>query len=277
MEYAFIGGLGIACCMGIAPVVTIVVRLTSTRKAMTAGLVMQTGALVAASFATQIWHLFLTQGVLFGIGLGFIFTSSVGVVSQWFLKKRSVATGIAAAGSGIGGLIFSLSTRAIIARFGTEWSFRIVAGVTFAVLVVCIALTRDRNKHVNPNQRAFDLGLLRRSEFLVLLSWAFFSILGYVVLLFSMADFARARGMSSTQGSVLVAVLNLGMSFGRPLVGLASDRYGRINVALIATFSTAVTCLALWLPATGFALSAVFALLNGAICGTVWTSIAPLW
>jgi MFS family permease len=274
--FAFIGGLSISSAMIIGPLATILLRKTSTRAVMATGVIVQTGGLVAASFSTKIWHLFLAQGVCFGLGMGFLFTGSVGVVSQWFAKKRSVATGITAAGSGIGGLTFSLAIRVMITRMGTPWAFRIVAAVTFVVNTICTILTRDRNKHVNPNQRAFDLRLLRRYEFLLVLSWGFFSMLGYVVILFSLPDFATSRGFSKTQGSVLSALLNLSMAFGRPLVGLASDRYGRINVSTTTTLATGLSCLAFWLPAKHFGLAVFFALVNGAICGTFWTTIAPV-
>ena len=209
--------------------------------------------------------------------MGFLYTGSAGVISQWFDKKRSVATGITTAGSGIGGLIFSLSIRAIISNLGRPWAFRIVACITLVNNAICTLLTRDRNKHVNPNQRAFDLGLLRRYEFLLVLSWAFFSMLGYVVILFSLPDFARSRGFSVVQGSVLSALLNLSMAFGRPLVGLASDRYGMINISGAATLVTGLSCLAFWLPAEQFGMAVFFALVNGAVCGTFWITIAPLW
>lgn len=102
LQYAFIGGLSIAVSMLLGPLATILLRRSSTRKVMSLGIVLEVGSLVAASFSTKIWHLFLTQGVLFGLGMGALFVGSSGVVSQWFDKKRSVAMGIAAAGSGIG-------------------------------------------------------------------------------------------------------------------------------------------------------------------------------
>jgi hypothetical protein len=84
-------------------------------------------------------------------------------------QKRSVAAGITVAGSGIGGLIFSLSIRSIITNMGTPWVFRIVAIAVFTNNTICTIFIRDRNKYVNPNQRAFDLSLLRRYEFLLVL------------------------------------------------------------------------------------------------------------
>ncbi|KAI5800068.1 major facilitator superfamily domain-containing protein [Geopyxis carbonaria] len=276
LHYAFIGGLSTSTSMVIGPLVTFSLRHASTRAVMALGLAMEVGALIAASFATQIWHLFLTQGVLFGAGMGFLFTASIGAISQWFSAKRSVANGITAAGSGIGGLAYSLGIRAIIARHGLAWAFRAVALCALVVNAACTALLRDRNKHVRPHQRAFDVALLRRWSVALVLAWGFFSMLGYIVILFSLPDYARSRGFSATQGSVLGALLNLGMAFGRPLVGLASDRWGRINVGGLMTAVTAVSCFAIWIPARSFGVAVLFSLINGAVCGTFWTTIAPV-
>ena len=77
---------------------------------------------IAASFAGSIWQLYLSQGVLTGLGLGAIFIPSVQVVPQWFLKRRSLAGGIASAGSGFGGLAFSLGTAAMIQHLSLAWA-----------------------------------------------------------------------------------------------------------------------------------------------------------
>lgn len=43
-----------------------------------------------------------------------------------------------------------------------------------------------------------------------MLGWGFFSMLGYIVLLFSLPNYARSIGLSAQQGSVIGALLNLG-------------------------------------------------------------------
>jgi hypothetical protein len=114
LEYAFVGGLSISMALLVSPLGTISCRKLGTQISLGVGILFETAGLLGASFATQIWHLFLSQGVAFGIGMGFLFVSSVGVVPQWFSKRRSFANSIAAAGSGIGGLIYSLGTNAMI-------------------------------------------------------------------------------------------------------------------------------------------------------------------
>jgi len=67
---------------------------------MVLGAIMPGGGFAAASFASQIWHLYLSQGALVGIGVGFAYVPTVAILSQWFEEKRSLASGIAATGSG---------------------------------------------------------------------------------------------------------------------------------------------------------------------------------
>lgn len=184
--------------------------MCGTKVTLSIGIILQTIGLLGASWANQIWHLFLSQGLAFGIGMGFLFVSSVGIVPQWFSKKRSFANSIATAGSGIGGLIYSLATNAMIQSIGLGWAFRILAIVSCTVNVICTILVRDRNIAVGAKHHAFNMRLFKRVEFLLLIGWGFFSMLGYVVLLFSLPSYARSVGLTAKQGSVVGAILNLG-------------------------------------------------------------------
>jgi MFS family permease len=210
----------------------------------------QTASLVGASYARRVWQLFLSQGACFGAGLGFLFVASVGVVPQWFRARRSLASGVAAAGSGFGGLAYSLAAGAMIARLGLPWAFRILAVVSFVVNLACAVLLRDRNAQLGSSLAAFDVRLFRRVEFWLLLGFGFFSMLGYVVLLFSIPNYARRVGLSAHQGSVVCAVLNLGQGLGRPPIGYFSDTVGRINIAAMLSVLSSVLALVLWIQAT---------------------------
>lgn len=243
----------------ISPLATVAARKFGTQATLSIGILFETAGLLGASWANKIWHLFLSQGLSFGFGMGFLFVASVGIVPQWFSKRRSFANSIAAAGSGIGGLIYSLATNAMIKSIGLGWAFRILAIVSCAANVICTILVRDRNKAVGSVQLAFDVRLFQRVEFLLLLGWGFFSMLGYIVLLFSLPNYAKSVGLSAQQGSVIGALLNLGqgksdltqmssltrancVGLGRPFVGYFSDAAGRINLAGACTFLAGLFC-----------------------------------
>ncbi|CZT05034.1 related to protein MCH2 (monocarboxylate permease homolog) [Rhynchosporium agropyri] len=276
LEYAFVGGLSISMALIIAPLATVCVGRFGTRFTLGIGIVLETAGLLGASWAYEIWHLFLSQGLAYGFGMGFLFVASVGLIPQWFSTQRSFANSIAAAGSGMGGLIYSLATNAMIKSIGLGWAFRILAIVACAVNVICTLLIKDRNKQVGSVQMAFDVSLFKRVEFLLLLGWGFFSMLGYIVLLFSLPSYARSVGLTASQGSVIGALLNLGQGVGRPFVGYFSDSFGRINMACTCTFLAGFFCLVIWIFAKNYGVLIFFSVIVGTVAGTFWTTIGPV-
>lgn len=166
--------------------------------------------------------------------MGFLFVGSVGITPQWFTSRRSLANAIAAAGSGIGGLTYSLATNKMLATLGLGWSFRILGLVSCGVNTSCALIIRDRNRQVGGRHAAFSGTLLRRLDYLCLLGWGFFSMLGYVVVLFSLPNYAASIGLTAAQGSIVGAVLNLGQGLGRPPIGYvdlssSSGRYSKLS------------------------------------------------
>ncbi|KII91708.1 hypothetical protein PLICRDRAFT_75740, partial [Plicaturopsis crispa FD-325 SS-3] len=276
LDFAFIGGLSISQALLISPLAVLVTRHFGTRATLFLGVIFETLSLIGASFATQIWQLFLSQGICFGWGMGFLFVGSVGIPSQWFSRRRSLANGICSAGSGAGGLTYSLATNAMIQSVGLPWAFRILALVSFGANFIGALLVRDRNKKIGSRPKMFDHTLLQHKQFLLLLGWAVFSVLGQVILLFSLPDYARSIGLTAKQGSVVGALLNLGQATGRPLVGLFSDKLGRINMAGCFTFFCGFCCFVIWIFAKSYGVLIFFAIIVGMTCGTVWSAISPV-
>ena len=238
---------------------------------MLVGLLLLPAGLLAASFATATWHLYLSQGACVGAGVGFLYMPAMPIVSQWFDKKRSLANGICAAGSGIAGLIMCFITQAMLDKIGLAWALRVTAIIAFTMNAVPTALMRSRNKEINPTQRMFDYRLLMRYEVVLVLAWSFVMMFGYITLMFSLSDYTRAIGRSAGDAATIVALLNLGAALIRPLIGVAADRYGRINIAFILTVSCGILCFALWLSTESFAALIVFSILGGGILGVFWS------
>jgi MFS family permease len=260
----------------ISPLATMSTGALGTRATLFIGIAFETLSFIGASFSTKIWHLFLAQGVCFGWGMGFLFTGSVGIVAQWFLKRRSLANGLAAAGSGFGGLAYSLAAHAAITNLGLPWAFRILGITAFVANTTSALLLRDRNKAVGARHVAFDFRLLKRLEFLTLLAFGTLSMLAYVVLVFSIANFASSIGLTAQQGSVVGAILNLGQGIGRPPIGYFSDTVGRINMAASMSFVAAVLALAVWINTHTYGLLIFYSLVGGTVAGTYWAVVAPV-
>lgn len=262
--------MNLSIAMLIAPLATYLARICGPRPVMIIGVVIQSLAFIAASYSSKIWHLYLSQGLLVGGGVGLIYIPSLPIISQWFSKKRSLANGISASGSGFGGMLFSWITGMMLERIGLQWTLRSTGLMTLVAHSVAVLLIRHRNHIIKPPQLAFDVKLLRRVEVALLLAWAFISMLGYVVLLFSLPDFATSIGLSRAQAINIAGFLNLGTAIGRPIIGLLSDRYSRIDTAAAITLVCGLSCLAFWMPATSYGLTIFFSIICGATVGVFW-------
>lgn len=51
-------------------------------------------ALIASSFSTHVWHLILTQGILYGIGGGILYAPVLMFIDEWFVKRKGLALGV---------------------------------------------------------------------------------------------------------------------------------------------------------------------------------------
>lgn len=116
--------------------------------------------------------------------------------------------------------------------------------ITFAANLTAVTVIRDRNSAIQPYQLGFDTKLLRRYDVVLLLAWAFISMLGYIVLLFSLADFALSIGLTRAQATNVIGLLNVGTAVGRPVISIFSDSWSRIDTAGVLTLLCALSCFA---------------------------------
>lgn len=140
--------------------------------------------------------------------MGICFTSTASLVPQWFTKRRSFANGLATSGTGFGGLTYSLASQSLIERVGLSWTFRIMAIICFVVLCICGLFLKDRNKSLGSDLNPLDWRLFKKIEMWLYLGWFWLSSLGYVVVIFSLADYAQKHGFSAKQGSLVSAMFN---------------------------------------------------------------------
>jgi OFA family oxalate/formate antiporter-like MFS transporter len=82
--------------------------------AVTGGALYGLGVFLASFSANKLWWLYLSYGVIGGIGLGFGYIVPGAVLVKWFPDRRGLITGIAVGGFGAGALITApLATRLI--------------------------------------------------------------------------------------------------------------------------------------------------------------------
>ncbi|XP_015706866.1 monocarboxylate transporter 13-like [Coturnix japonica] len=101
---------------------------------MVGGLLSGLGFLLGA-FATSLFHLYLSVGLLAGLGWALVFTPSLGAVSCYYPTRSSMATGFAMAGASISGLALGPLTPILLDTYGWRGSLLLLAALSFNLMV----------------------------------------------------------------------------------------------------------------------------------------------
>ncbi|CAG5097051.1 Similar to SLC16A14: Monocarboxylate transporter 14 (Homo sapiens) [Cotesia congregata] len=117
-ETAWIASIlvGITLCSG--PISSAFVNKYGCRAVTIAGAILSSICLLLSVWAPNVITLYFTIGIGTGLGFGLIYLPAIVCVTIYFEKLRSLATGIAVCGSGIGTLIFAPFIEYLIREFG---------------------------------------------------------------------------------------------------------------------------------------------------------------
>ena len=107
--------------------------------AITAGVLYGLGVFLASFSADKLWWLYLSYGVIGGVGLGFGYIVPVAVLVKWFPDRRGLITGIAVGGFGAGPLVTAPVAQRLIQGVGVLKTFAYL-GVAYMIVIVVAGL-----------------------------------------------------------------------------------------------------------------------------------------
>jgi OFA family oxalate/formate antiporter-like MFS transporter len=91
--------------------------------ALTGGFLYGLGVFLASFSADKLWWLYLSYGLIGGVGLGFGYIVPVAVLVKWFPDRRGLITGIAVGGFGAGALVTAPLATHLIQSVGVLQTF----------------------------------------------------------------------------------------------------------------------------------------------------------
>src|SRR6267143_3373543 len=103
--------------------------------ALTGGFLYGLGVFLASFSDHKLWWLYLSYGVMGGIGLVFAYIVPVAVLVKWFPDRRVLITGIAVGGFGAGALITAPLATRLIQNVGVLQTFAYL-GIAFLIVTV---------------------------------------------------------------------------------------------------------------------------------------------
>lgn len=195
------------------------------------------------SLATQYWQVVLAQGFCIGLGAGLMFTPSVTVLQSYFSTRIGLASGIAAAGSSLGGIIYPIVLYRLVDEIGFAWSVRVIGFICLATLIPPVLFLRQRVKP--PRARAmFDTTALTDGGWLLFTLGCLLGFVGLYVMFFYLSYYGLATGTAdASMAFYIVPILNASSMFGRTLPNWLSDKSGPLNVLIPGAFICGVLVL----------------------------------
>jgi MFS transporter, OFA family, oxalate/formate antiporter len=217
--------------------------------------------LYSASFIHSLPMLYLTSGVMVGIGLGFGYLVPITVGSKWFPDQRGYVNGLMigvfAAGSGVFG---PLAGR-LIGQIGWRSTFQVLAALFSVITMIGAFLLKDPpagfrhdwqvatgSPRTTQNVDIPAPQVLRLPTFYLLwVAYALGTTAGTMVIS-QLVPFAQSSGLTTKTAAYALSVGAFGSASGRFFSGWMSDHLGRLLTlrAVIFVSMFATPALFLW-------------------------------
>jgi len=224
-------------------------RVGPKKTLLLCGFIMGLG-LILTSRITALWQIYITFGMLVGIGTSGLFPVGMATTARWFTARRGLALGIVAAGIGLGTLLLVPAIERLIAAYGWSIAYMVLGVIALVVTMPgALFLWRDpeaklrgrkQTGEVLPvgsqidSESGITLGdAVRRKPLWMLVAIFFFFVFGLQMVMVHLVNYATDLGIDSLVAATFLSVLGFTGVLGRLVMGAASDRIGSHNAMVI--------------------------------------------
>ncbi|ORZ20854.1 major facilitator superfamily domain-containing protein, partial [Lobosporangium transversale] len=234
-----------------------------------------TMALVLASFATKLWHLFLSQGLLFGIGASFVYFPAIAAPGHWFNKRRGLALGIGASGSGLGGFYLAPLAQWAVDHLGIRYALRTLALYCFIVWLSTegsasastqpddFLSTATEAKSTEKRTKWRISGRYKESAFITLVLFQCLLSSAYLAPVYFMELYGSHIGISKQAAASINGWFNAASFVARVVSGVVADRISSSWCLLISTWLMVLSICVLWVLSKTYTVFLLFAIVYG--------------
>lgn len=216
--------------------------------ALSAGVLYGAGIFLASFAQPSLWILYLTYGLMAGIGIGLGYIVPVATLIKWFPDKRGFITGIAVAGFGAGALLTAPIAKQLVQGVGLFPTFAIL-GILYLVMVVGAALFMknppegwtpegwEPEEEESGERTGVDYelgGALKTWQWYALWALLFLNVTAGIAIISEADPIAQeVSGVAPATAAWLVSIISVGNAAGRFLWAWLSDAIGRKWVFLV--------------------------------------------
>jgi MFS transporter, OFA family, oxalate/formate antiporter len=241
--------------------------------ALSAGVLYGAGIFLASFAQPSLWILYLTYGLMAGIGIGLGYIVPVATLIKWFPDKRGFITGIAVAGFGAGALVTAPIAKQLVQGVGLFPTFAIL-GILYLVMVVGAALFMknppegwtpegwEPEEEESGERTGVDYelgGALKTWQWYALWALLFLNVTAGIAIISEADPIAQeVSGVAPATAAWLVSIISVGNAAGRFLWAWLSDAIGRKWVFLVMFLLQAALFFLLPIVGVSFVMLAIF-------------------
>ncbi|OKP94274.1 OFA family MFS transporter [Paenibacillus sp. P46E] len=202
---------------------------------------------ILSGLATAPWMLYITYGVITGVGQGIVYSATIGNTVKLFPDKRGLATGIVTAGYGGGTIVIAPIANALISSNGVQ-SALITLGIAFLALILSLGLLVKPTPvgyipqgWTPPTAGASKGGvnipwyeMIKKPIFYVIACLFLIGALsGMMVTANASVIGQKMFGLSAAAAALYVSLYAFSNCMGRIFWGAVSDKIGRVKCLLM--------------------------------------------
>uniref|UniRef100_A0A8C6X733 Solute carrier family 16 member 8 n=1 Tax=Naja naja TaxID=35670 RepID=A0A8C6X733_NAJNA len=233
---------------------------------MLVGGFLASSGMILASFTTNIIELYLSAGVLTGLGMALNFQPSLIMLGSYFDKRRPLANGLAAAGSPVFLSALSPLGQILLENFGWRGGFLIMGGLllnccTCGALMRPLAVGTKKRREKRMDEAGGTLDNVKKPKKLKkkkgkkmksLLNFSIFKIRGFIIYTIAkfimvlglfvptilLVNYAKDTGIPDKEAAFLLSIIGFIDIFARPSCGmLAGMKRIRPHITYLFSFA----------------------------------------
>lgn len=202
---------------------------------------------ILTGLATAPWMLYITYGVITGLGQGIVYSATIGNSVKLFPDKRGLAAGIVTAGYGGGTIVIAPIANALIVSNGVQAAL-ITLGISFLVIILgCSLLVKPCPVGYLPqgwtppaastNKGGINIPwneMIKKPLFYVIASLFLIGALSGMMVTSNASIIGQTMfGLSAATAALFVSLYSLSNCLGRVFWGAVSDKIGRTKCLMI--------------------------------------------
>ncbi len=198
--------------------------------------------LFLASFTSQLWQLYMTFGVMWGIGWSSFFVIPNAVVRRWFVRRAGLALGIAVCGIALGWPVLFPLVEHLISSAGWPFAFRFLGIIVWVIGAIVVAFikpspesigsypdgekpeaTTGNSVSIEGEEWTASRAIRTRGFWMTWLS-LFCLIVALTMIIFHAPSYAKAQGLESATVAFIFGMMGLLSVLGRVGSGQLGDQ-----------------------------------------------------